>query len=194
MLDTSFKAEDVSAGTLGRDDLAPAAILSLLSDIRRSIEDDPRLAIHHLDRVAGLLEGIDKAARCEQAIVAAWPVRLHDSPQKGGLAPWQLKRVKAYIDRALRQTITVEDLARLVRLSAGHFCRAFKTSVGETPHAFIVRTRIRRAQTLMLDTNDTLSQIACACGLTDQAHLTRLFRRVAGTTPMAWRRAWQQPD
>jgi len=36
-----------------------------------------------------------------------------------------------------------------------------------------------------------LSQIACACGLTDQAHLTRLFRRILNETPLAWRRNWR---
>jgi AraC-like DNA-binding protein len=55
--------------------------------------------------------------------------------------------------------------------------------MGETPHGYIMRQRIRRAQILMLESRDLLSQIACACGLTDQAHLTRLFRRALGTTP-----------
>jgi len=44
------------------------------------------------------------------------------------------------------------------------------------------------AQKLMLATNESLSQIALASGFYDQAHLTRLFRRHAGTTPHDWRR------
>ncbi|WP_457354340.1 helix-turn-helix domain-containing protein [Sphingomonas sp. UYP23] len=52
---------------------------------------------------------------------------------------------------------------------------------------------MRHAQMLMLHTDDTLSHIACACGLTDQAHLTRLFRRMVGETPLVWRRAWGEP-
>jgi AraC-like DNA-binding protein len=43
----------------------------------------------------------------------------------------------------------------------------------------------------MLRTDDALSEIACICGLTDQAHLTRLFRRVVGNTPRAWRNRWR---
>ncbi|PMX44440.1 helix-turn-helix transcriptional regulator, partial [Pseudomonas sp. MPR-R2A6] len=84
----------------------------------------------------------------------------------------------------------LDGLAGVVRLSTGHFCRAFKVTVGETPHAFLIRRRIRRAQTLMLTTKDSLSHIACTCGLTDQAHLTRLFRRMVGDTPLSWRRTW----
>jgi len=59
------------------------------------------------------------------------------------------------------------------------------------PHAYVIRQRIRRAQRLMLQTDDALSQIACLCGLTDQAHLTRLFRRMVGTTPKVWRNRWK---
>jgi AraC-like DNA-binding protein len=116
---------------------------------------------------------------------------IEGAPVKGGLAPWQLRRVMAYIQDHLSGPIFVEALAGLTRLSGGHFCRAFKASVGETPHNFLVRQRIRHAQALMLGTHDTLSDIACACGLTDQAHLTRLFRKFVGETPLAWRRAWQ---
>ena len=54
-------------------------------------------------------------------------------------------------------------------------------------HDFNLR-RMERAKTLMLTTRDSLCQIALACGLCDQSHLNRLFRRVVGTSPWAWRR------
>ena len=88
--------------------------------------------------------------------------------------------------------ITVADLAGEVRLSEGHFCRGFKVSTGETPHGFIVRRRLARAQHLMLTTDEPLSQVAMLCGMSDQAHLTRLFRRHLGTTPLTWRRTYRQ--
>lgn len=91
----------------------------------------------------------------------------------------------------LGRPLVIEELALVASLSPGHFCRAFKVSVGETPHAYVIRQRIRRAQRLMLETGNSLSDIAGACGLTDQAHLTRLFKRLVGTTPLLWRRTWQ---
>ena len=106
---------------------------------------------------------------------------------RGGLADWQLRKVIRHVDEHLGTSLACEDLAALVRLSTGHFCRAFKSSVGEPPHTYLIRQRIRRAQRLMVETRDSLSQIACACGLTDQAHLTRLFRKSVGTTPRVWR-------
>jgi AraC-like DNA-binding protein len=89
----------------------------------------------------------------------------------------------------LSSPIHCEDLARLVRLSVSHFMRVFKDSFGCAPHAFLIRRRMERAQGLMLTTDEALGQIALACGLADQSHLTRLFQKWVGESPAAWRRA-----
>src|SRR5215510_10333934 len=83
----------------------------------------------------------------------------------------------------------MRDLAPLARLSAGHFSRSFTRSFGIAPFAYVAGRRLARAQELMLTTDEPLSQIALACGLCDQSHLTRLFRRHVGTSPNAWRRS-----
>jgi AraC-like DNA-binding protein len=107
----------------------------------------------------------------------------------GGLAPWQVRRLKTHMEENLGGTIYCEDLARLVRLSLSHFMRAFKESFGCAPHAFLIRRRMERAQGLMLTTDEALGQIALTCGLADQSHLTRLFQKWVGESPAAWRRA-----
>ena len=71
--------------------------------------------------------------------------------------------------------------------TSSYFCRAFKDTFGDPPHAYIMRRRVERAQTLMLQTREPLSQIALACGLSDQAHLCNLFRRLVGQSPSHWR-------
>jgi hypothetical protein len=74
-----------------------------------------------------------------------------------------------------------------------HFCRAFRESFDESPHKYVMRRRIERAQGLMLQTNLSLAQIAIECGLADQAHLNKSFRRFVGECPGAWRRARVAP-
>ena len=111
-----------------------------------------------------------------------------------GLAPWQVRKLTAFVEGHLDQTILVEDLADLVDLSPGHFCRSFKDAFDVTPHAYLIQARIRRAQSLMCATDESLSRIAVSCGLADQAHLTRLFRRLVGVTPSAWRRNLDQGE
>jgi len=57
-----------------------------------------------------------------------------------------------------------------------------------SPHNYIVSRRVEYAKDRMANSNDSLSVIALDCGLSDQAHLSRIFRRAMGTTPSAWRR------
>ncbi|SFI28499.1 helix-turn-helix domain-containing protein [Albimonas pacifica] len=152
----------------------------LLADAEASLERDARRTRECLRRLAALIEAPSDSAQGPGAIA------------RGGLAPWRLRRVEAHVDRRLASPIAVAELAAVAGLSEGHFCRAFKASVGQTPHAFVVSRRIERAQDLMLTTAEPLSQVALQCGLADQAHLTRLFRRHVGATPLAWRRTYRQ--
>jgi AraC-like DNA-binding protein len=107
---------------------------------------------------------------------------------RGGLAAWQKRRLTAYIDAHLDGRIPIEDLAGLLKLSTGHFSRAFRFTFGTTAHEYLSRRRIEVAQSLMLTSREPLSAIALRCGLCDQSHFTRVFRRIVGETPHAWRR------
>jgi AraC family transcriptional regulator len=73
-------------------------------------------------------------------------------------------------------------------MSTSYFFRAFKGSFGVPPHAYIIQRRMERAELLLSGTDEPLGQIAIACGLADQAHFTRLFRRAAGVPPGVGRR------
>ena len=114
-----------------------------------------------------------------------------DSAARGGLASWQAKRVVAYIESHVSLSFSVPDLARIVQLSVSHFSRAFKESFGQTPLAYVKARRIRHAKVIMLDTQRPLAQIALDCGMCDQAHFTRVFRKVVGISPSLWRRRFQ---
>lgn len=110
-------------------------------------------------------------------------------PARGGLAPYQLRRVTDYIGDRLAYELSLEELAGLVGLSPHHLCRAFKQSTGLPPHRWQIAQRVKKAQALMLDTTLSLADIALAAGFSDQSHLTTIFRKAIGTTPNAWRRA-----
>jgi AraC family transcriptional regulator len=115
----------------------------------------------------------------------------HESSSRGGLAPWQAKRIVAYIEAKRALCIRVADLAGIVQFSISHFSRAFSESFGQPPIAYVKERRIRHAQFLMLNTRESLSQIALDCGMSDQAHFTRVFRKVVGVSPGLWRRQFQ---
>jgi AraC family transcriptional regulator len=154
-----------------------AAIVRLLDEAGSALDRDSHLARSFILRASALL----RAERDE----APTP---HSEVLRGGLAPWQAQRVIKHIDAAVGTKIRITDLAAITRLSASYFARAFKRSFGESPYCYILRRRLERAQEIMLTTDESLSQIALACGFSDQAHMTKLFRQIIGRSPGAWRR------
>jgi AraC family transcriptional regulator len=107
---------------------------------------------------------------------------------RGGLAPWQQKRISRFIAINLGASIPVTVLAAIAKLSNSHFSRAFRVTFGVSPHAMLCRLRIAEAMRLMLGTDWPLGQIASSCGFSDQSHFSRVFQRQLGTTPGRWRR------
>ena len=110
-----------------------------------------------------------------------------------GLAPWQARKVREFIESSLDSTIRLRDCAGSVKLSAGHFSHAFKATFGTTVNQYIRHRRIEQAQRMMLRSQEPLSQIALACGFADQAHYCRAFRDVVGLSPNTWRRRNMAP-
>jgi AraC family transcriptional regulator len=104
---------------------------------------------------------------------------------------WQAKRTLDYIEANLAAKVGLEEMANMVTLSKSHFSRAFKCSLGSSPMAFVMARRVERAKLMMTSTRERLTDIALACGFSDQSHLNRHFRRVVGTSPGLWRRMSQ---
>ena len=153
-------------------------LVNLLTTASIALDTDRRAAKSCIQRAAALL-GIDLGLGGDEAA---------KSPCQGGLALWQAKLLKSFIEDKLDSSIRATDLAGVVQLSPSHFCRAFRKTFGESPLAYIRGRRVRRAQELMSTSRLRLSQVALECGMCDQAHLSRVFRRIVGINPNAWRR------
>lgn len=106
----------------------------------------------------------------------------------GGLAPGALRRVREYIEQHLTDTLQTEVLARIAKLSLGHFNRAFKQSTGDSPHHYIICQRVAMAKELLVQTSRALAEIALDVGFADQSHFSRTYVAIAGETPSACRR------
>lgn len=106
---------------------------------------------------------------------------------RGGLSPAIKRRVFDFIDANLDQPLTIEELADVADLSAYHFARMFRKTVGEAPHQCVLRRRIERAMQMLRDGNSSVAEIALATGFSSQAHLTTRFNRFTGLTPAKYR-------
>jgi AraC family transcriptional regulator len=153
------------------------SLAQLLETATRELEHDREAAKASLVTASNILQS--EIERCSPA----------SDSRRGGLAAWQIARVRAYIDNNLHRSIHVRDLSRVARRSLAHFSRKFKLAVGESPHAYVVRRRLEKACQLMITSSASLSEIALSVGFSDQAHLCRLFRQAFGQSPARWRRA-----
>jgi AraC-like DNA-binding protein len=116
-------------------------------------------------------------------------LRFKPQSVRGGLAPWQEYRVKEMLSGCLSGNLSVSELASACNLSPGYFIHAFKQTAGCPPYQWLLQQRVDRAKQLMLNTHQSLSEIALAAGFADQSHLTRVFSQRVKVSPAAWRRA-----
>jgi AraC family transcriptional regulator len=102
----------------------------------------------------------------------------------------RVERAIHFIEEHFRDKISLEEIAEVAGLSPFHFLRVFRSSVGTSPHAYLVRHRLRHAQHLIrTEASDrSFADIAVQAGFADQTHLTRHFRRAFGKTPAEYLR------
>ena len=108
-------------------------------------------------------------------------------PPSGALSPRSVDMVTEWIEDHLAQPMSVVELAALAGVEASWFTRLFGRAVGCSPYRYVLERRVLRAQTA-LRAGVSITVAAPMCGFVDQAHLSRHFRRLVGTTPAAWAR------
>jgi AraC family transcriptional regulator len=116
----------------------------------------------------------------------------NDSPEVAselsvGLGPARERRVREYIEDSLERDLSIDALAKVARLSAHYFADMFRQSTGFTPHQYVSRRRVERAQQLLKDADVSLAEVAYRCGFASQSQFTTIFRRFTGATPGRFR-------
>jgi AraC-like DNA-binding protein len=123
------------------------------------------------------------------AMISALARRAHGSPSDVGsrLVGRSLARVLDVIDDRLPDDLSLAELAAVADLSPMHFARQFRRAVGLSPHQYVLCRRIGRAQALLGLTRHRLADIALAVGFSSQSHMTAVFARSLGITPLRYR-------
>jgi AraC-like DNA-binding protein len=157
----------------------------------RSVVHDPELAqdlarlqLALKDPDVTLLERDARLTRFFAAMLGRWgglgePIRLGD--ESGPLA-----RVRDHLDRHFDRDVALDELAQVAGLNRSHLVRAFRKTMGTTPHAYLLDRRYRAARRL-LAAGESPAEVAVACGFCDQSHLNRVFKARMGVTPGAFR-------
>jgi len=114
-------------------------------------------------------------------------VAFREPSSYGGLSRAQCRLLTEYVEGNLDRNISLADLAGVVQLSVFHFMRKFRADFGCPPHAYVMQRRMEHARRQLARRDIPLKVVAANCGFSDQSHMTRLFRRLLGTTPAGYR-------
>jgi AraC-like DNA-binding protein/DNA-binding MarR family transcriptional regulator len=178
------------------DARSPAASFDLTEDGRKTIT---RIYARHTEDIEAVMSVLSpgerrplwqalkkigrRGERCQHA---------RSKDRRGGLAPWQLRRATEYMTEHLAGPVLLKDLAGQTGLSPSRFGRAFKLSMGVSPHRWQMNLRILEGQEMLRDGKRSQADIALATGFAEQSHFSRVFKEVVGLPPGAWQRAHRQ--
>jgi AraC-like DNA-binding protein/ligand-binding sensor protein len=96
-------------------------------------------------------------------------------------------RARAYIAENHSEQLALADVARSVNMSAFYFCKVFKKATGITFTEYLARVRVEKVKNLMLNPHNRVSEAAYEAGFQSLSQFNRVFRRIAGETPSAYR-------
>jgi AraC family transcriptional regulator len=122
-------------------------------------------------------------------IVRASDQLLHPQRVRGGLTAVGLQRVKDFIHANFGTSLSVSTLAQIAGVSTRHFLRAFQESTGQTPLSFVQSVRVDMARQLLMDSRNSITEVALECGFSHGQHFSDRFKGATGLTPSAFRKA-----
>ena len=93
-----------------------------------------------------------------------------------------------WLEERSHEDVDLAEVAAEIKLSPFHFLRLFRSSLGVTPHQYLVRSRLRNAARLLADEDRSISAIALDVGFMDLSNFVRTFHRAAGVSPRAFRK------
>ncbi|MEZ5427660.1 MAG: AraC family transcriptional regulator [Pyrinomonadaceae bacterium] len=154
---------------------------------REAVIEDA-VSAHRLLRLHRSLETSDSALEKESLILSTFaglisrqsPETPAAKPTKG--EPRVVSRVKSYLEENYMENVSLAEIAAFARMSRFHLIRVFKKHTGLPPHAYLEQIRVNRAKEL-LRSGTSIIETANELGFFDQSHLTKTFKRFAGTTP-----------
>ncbi|MBL9210075.1 MAG: helix-turn-helix domain-containing protein [Opitutaceae bacterium] len=101
--------------------------------------------------------------------------------------PPAVAKARAYIAEHISEPLSLDQVARAANMSAFYFCKVFKAGTGLTLTHYIARARIERTKQLLLNANTRISEAAYEAGFQSLSQFNRVFRRIAGESPTAYR-------
>jgi AraC-like DNA-binding protein len=106
-----------------------------------------------------------------------------------GLIDRRIRRAVELMQAQLHRELSLKEIAAASFLSPFHFARLFKKLTGASPHAYLATLRTKQAQTLLAESDLSITEISSRVGYSNSSHFTQSFRQMTGLTPRAFRKA-----
>ncbi len=103
-----------------------------------------------------------------------------------------IKATIKYIELHYAERITIEQMADVLHLSASHFMRFFKATMGVPFIRYLNDYRLAMASRQLTTSNDSILSIASRCGFENLSLFNRLFKKEYGMTPREYRKQYQK--
>ncbi len=103
-------------------------------------------------------------------------------------SPGFIGKAIEYMNGNIAEHLDVDTVSSAIAVSKYHFCRTFREATGLTVMQYVQRTRIVLAQSLLRETELSITEICGKCGFGNLSHFCRIFRQVTGSTPLQYRK------
>ena len=98
------------------------------------------------------------------------------------------KRIKHYIDEHYMEAVSIESIGNALHMSPWYVSHVFKEMSGYSPIQYLLRRRIGEAQTLLISTDYSITEIAFKVGFDTQSYFNMQFTKNVGMPPMQFRK------
>ncbi len=98
-----------------------------------------------------------------------------------------VRNIQEYIQQNLNEDISIEEIANHFNLSFFYMCHLFKNITGITVSAFRNQERIKKAKSLLISTDESITDIAFCCGFSSSSYFTETFAKFVGISPKVFR-------
>ena len=126
-----------------------------------------------------LMDGLEKI------ILFVFPMHSENQEQIG-----ILRKAVIYMNQHLEEAVTLDQVAEHVGLSATYFSRLFSTEMKMTYIEYLTKIKIEESKKYLVDTKESISDIAIRLGFSDQSYFSKVFKKVEGMTPGKYRKMY----
>lgn len=165
-------------------------VSALEAAFKNTLTDDPTLifaiqqaffAIHHHEGRLARDQSLDHLLSLLARHVVTRPTSISNDSLR------QMHQLKDHLHDNMHLDIGLDELARHSGIDRFRLSRQFKRAFGQSPHAYLVRLRLRTARTLLAMGNEP-AKVASLVGFSDQSYMDRWFQRAYRLSPAAYQR------